>query len=302
MASAQTQEIFSAEPGASLASMPEVTDQQTGQSGISDLFSELFSARRSQGTRTPVPSGVEIWNTISRFPSSTPSKARKPESRITVKTAVPAARVEVETRKVGVPALAVKAAVKSTRLAEVSASKWPVRPVIQEDEFAVANCPRCSGEGTVRDQGTVTVGIPAGVDSGSRVRISEKGNAGRFGGASGDLYLIVNVESHSYFRRRGNDILTRVPLTITEAALGTEIVVPTVRKGKLDSRFRQAPRAARNFGSGGEEPLHSSESNEGINWSRLRWYCQRFTTSVPKSCCGNSPASHPENPRDTSSS
>lgn len=89
-------------------------------------------------------------------------------------------------------------------------------------------CPACEGEGRVTETQTIDVRIPAGVANGSRVRVPAHGNAGRFGGPSGDLYIVTDVESHPYFDRRGDDLHTVVPVTVAEASLGTKIEVPTI--------------------------------------------------------------------------
>ena len=89
-------------------------------------------------------------------------------------------------------------------------------------------CDSCAGSGRAGVQETVTVRIPPGVDSGFRMRVPQKGNAGRGGGPPGDLYLIIAVRPHDFFSRQGNDIHCVLPVTVTEAALGTKIEVPTV--------------------------------------------------------------------------
>ncbi|MGC1485808.1 MAG: molecular chaperone DnaJ [Candidatus Acidiferrum sp.] len=89
-------------------------------------------------------------------------------------------------------------------------------------------CPTCSGEGRLRRTETIDVRIPAGVASGSRVRVPAKGNAGTMGAPPGDLYLRVDVKSHSFFERRGDDLYTEVPVTVTEATLGAKVEVPTI--------------------------------------------------------------------------
>ena len=70
--------------------------------------------------------------------------------------------------------------------------------------------------------------IPAGVDNGSRVRVAGKGRAGRNGGPNGDLFIVTNVGPHPFFRRIGDNIHCAVPITVSEAALGTRIEVPTI--------------------------------------------------------------------------
>jgi molecular chaperone DnaJ len=89
-------------------------------------------------------------------------------------------------------------------------------------------CRACSGSGRLPVQETVTVRIPPGVDNGFRMRVPRKGNGGIQGASAGDLYLIISVRPHGFYRREGNDILCTVPVTVTEAALGTKIEVPTI--------------------------------------------------------------------------
>src|SRR5271170_3624231 len=89
-------------------------------------------------------------------------------------------------------------------------------------------CPTCHGDGRLSKTETVDVRIPPGAQSGSRLRVPGKGNAGRSGGAAGDLYITVRVEDHSFFRREGDDIQIQVPVTVSEAGLGAKIEVPTI--------------------------------------------------------------------------
>jgi molecular chaperone DnaJ len=88
-------------------------------------------------------------------------------------------------------------------------------------------CGRCSGEGRLMRSEWLDVQIPAGVADGSRIRVPGFGNAGRKGGPAGDFVLVVDVEPHPLFRREGEDLLCEVPVTVTEAALGAHIEVPT---------------------------------------------------------------------------
>jgi molecular chaperone DnaJ len=89
-------------------------------------------------------------------------------------------------------------------------------------------CKTCGGEGRVRRTETIDVRIPAGVVSAGRVRVPGKGNAGTMGAPAGDLYLRVEVKPHPFFERRGNDLYTKVPVTVSEATLGAKIEVPTM--------------------------------------------------------------------------
>lgn len=89
-------------------------------------------------------------------------------------------------------------------------------------------CKTCGGEGRVRRADTIDVRIPPGMQTGSRVRVPGKGNVGTLGAPPGDLYIILDVQPHPFFERRGDDIYTRVPISVSEAALGAKIEVPTI--------------------------------------------------------------------------
>jgi molecular chaperone DnaJ len=89
-------------------------------------------------------------------------------------------------------------------------------------------CPACNGEGRLVTTESVEVRLPPGVQSGDRLRVAGKGNAGTMGAPSGDLYITVRVEDHPFFRREGDDIHITVPITVWEAGLGTKIEVPTL--------------------------------------------------------------------------
>jgi len=89
-------------------------------------------------------------------------------------------------------------------------------------------CPSCHGEGRVLRPETVEVRIPPGVNTGDRLRVAGKGNAGVMGGPPGDLYITVRVNPHPFFQREGDDIIIRVPITVWEASLGAKIEVPTI--------------------------------------------------------------------------
>ena len=89
-------------------------------------------------------------------------------------------------------------------------------------------CRACGGEGRVRRAETLDVRIPPGAQTGSRVRVAGRGNAGVNGGPPGDLYFITQVQPHPFFDRRGDDLYTVVPITVTEAALGAKVEVPTI--------------------------------------------------------------------------
>ncbi len=93
-------------------------------------------------------------------------------------------------------------------------------------EVIESPCRSCGGEGRVDQRQTLDVNIPAGVDTGTRIRLAGKGEAGPFGAPPGDLYIFVHVKRHTVFERDGTTLLTRAPITFTKAALGGEIELP----------------------------------------------------------------------------
>lgn len=89
-------------------------------------------------------------------------------------------------------------------------------------------CRNCGGEGRVQKMETLDVRIPPGAYTGSRVRVAGRGNAGIGGGPPGDLYIVTKVAPHPFFDRRGDDLYTVVPITVSEASLGAKVEVPTI--------------------------------------------------------------------------
>lgn len=89
-------------------------------------------------------------------------------------------------------------------------------------------CKKCNGEGRVSSEETVKVNIPAGVESGNYLPLRGKGNAGRRGGEAGDLIVVIDEKEHQFFKRDGNNVIYELPISITDAALGAEIEIPTI--------------------------------------------------------------------------
>lgn len=95
-------------------------------------------------------------------------------------------------------------------------------------KLIVEACDRCKGRGRVTRERTVTVKVPAGVEEGARMLYSGEGEAGAAGGPSGDLYVVLHAKPHNFFEREGKDLFCTVPISFTQAALGSEIEVPTL--------------------------------------------------------------------------
>ena len=96
-------------------------------------------------------------------------------------------------------------------------------------------CRECSGDGRVRSRRTLTVKIPAGVDTGTRVQLAEQGEVGPGGGPAGDLYVEIHVAEHPVFNRHGSDLHTTVAVPMTAAALGTKLTLPTLEADLVDA-------------------------------------------------------------------
>ncbi|MGD0725256.1 MAG: molecular chaperone DnaJ [Spirochaetia bacterium] len=97
-----------------------------------------------------------------------------------------------------------------------------------EGEIIEKPCAECRGAGTVRRTRTLTISIPAGIEDGKRLSVAGQGDAGINGSQDGDLYVFLRVQPHESFERDGRDIYCAVPISITQAALGADIVVPTL--------------------------------------------------------------------------
>ncbi|SEH60155.1 chaperone protein DnaJ [Bathymodiolus azoricus thioautotrophic gill symbiont] len=107
-------------------------------------------------------------------------------------------------------------------------------------------CGDCHGKGVVRRQKTLSAKIPAGVDTGNRIRLTGEGEAGARGGPNGDLYIEIHVRPHNIFERHGNDLYCGVPIDFASAALGGSIEVPTL-SGKLKIKIPEGTQTDKQF-------------------------------------------------------
>jgi molecular chaperone DnaJ len=132
-------------------------------------------------------------------------------------------------------------------------------------QFIAHPCKSCSGGGKVMVKKTVAVKIPAGVDAGSRLRLSGEGEAGAFGGPPGDLYVFINVKSHEFFKRDGTDVICQIPISFIQATLGDEISVPTLTgEKKLEIPKGTQPGELFRFKGQGIASLRSGERGDQI--------------------------------------
>jgi molecular chaperone DnaJ len=101
-------------------------------------------------------------------------------------------------------------------------------------------CKKCAGAGRLRQERTLAVTIPPGVEDGTRIRLAGEGEAGMRGGNPGDLYVILELQPHAIFQRDGANLYCRVPIPMTVAALGGNIEVPTLDGGLADLKVEPA--------------------------------------------------------------
>ncbi|MBS1814610.1 MAG: molecular chaperone DnaJ [Acidobacteria bacterium] len=147
----------------------------------------------------------------------------------------------------------------------------------QQGFFSVARpCPKCGGTGTtitdpcktchgetrITREHEIEVKIPAGVEDGTRIRYGGEGEAGKFGGPAGDLYVTLQVEDHSFFERDGDDLHCVIPISFPQAALGAEIEVPTM-DGKATIKIPEGTQSGKRFKLRDKGVPHLNERGKG---------------------------------------
>jgi molecular chaperone DnaJ len=108
-------------------------------------------------------------------------------------------------------------------------------------------CTNCHGAGRLTKERTLSVNIPAGVEDGTRIRLAGEGEAGLRGGPTGDLYIFLSIKPHEFFQRDGADLFCRVPISMTVAAMGGEIEVPTIDGKKARVAVPEGTQAGKQF-------------------------------------------------------
>lgn len=158
-------------------------------------------------------------------------------------------------------------------------------------------CSLCAGKGVTPKSEQVKIRIPAGVDTGSRVRIPKKGEGGRLGAQPGDLFILTNVGKHKYFSRKGDNIYVTVPITVPEAALGAKIEVPTV-EGKAQLKIPAGTKSGQKFRlSGRGFPSLRNPKLRGDQFVEVQITLPRITSEETKEILRQFEKANPENPR-----
>jgi molecular chaperone DnaJ len=108
-------------------------------------------------------------------------------------------------------------------------------------------CPTCRGQGRVTREKSLSVNVPAGVEDGTRIRLSGEGESGARGGPPGDLYIFLSVRPHAFFQRDGADLFCRVPISMVTAALGGEVAVPTIDGSDAKIKIPEGTQTGKQF-------------------------------------------------------
>jgi len=212
-----------------------------------DLFGEFMGGRRGRGQRTGRERGADLrYNMEITLPEAFTGKT----AQIRVPTSVTCEACSGSGAKSGTqpstcPTCSGAGKVRASQgffTIERTCPSCQGRGEIINDP-----CSSCSGSGRVVRERTLSVNIPAGVEDGTRIRLAGEGEAGLRGGPAGDLYIFLSIKPHEFFQRDGADIFCRVPISMTTAALGGQLDVPTVDGGKTRVKVPEGTETGKQF-------------------------------------------------------
>ncbi|HEY1368919.1 MAG TPA: molecular chaperone DnaJ [Gaiellaceae bacterium] len=199
---------------------------------LSDLFAAFFGDDLFSGARTGRARGADV---AAEVEIELVDAARGAKREVPFEVAVPCQRCAGNGAEPGSEVTTCPACGGTGRLQQVSRSVFGEFVRTQgcpqcgaTGRVVERRCQDCGGAGRVLEERKLEVEIPAGIHDGQRIRLTGEGHAGALGGRSGDAYVLVRVRPDPRFVREGNDIFSTVDLTVTQAALGTKVEVPTV--------------------------------------------------------------------------
>lgn len=131
-------------------------------------------------------------------------------------------------------------------------------------------CTKCKGESRVMRERTIDMSVPAGVEDGTRIRYQEQGDAGVNGGPAGDLYVVLQVKPHPFFEREGKDLHCSVPISFTQAAVGAEIMIPTLDGGEHKLKVPEGTQSGTTFRVKGKGVPALQASGKGDMYVQMR--------------------------------
>jgi molecular chaperone DnaJ len=199
-------------------------------SSFGDIFEDFFGLGRRRGGRASrAQFGADLRHTITLTLEEVLTGVEK---AVTVERRILCQRCEGQGME---PGTSTQTCSTCGGRGQVSQSRGMLRvfttcPVCRgAGSFIPHPCETCGGSGTIKEERQIQVRIPPGVDTGTRLRLRGEGEAGRFGGPPGDLYIEAQVMPHPFLRRKGRDLLYQTEFSFVEAALGWEIIVPTLK-------------------------------------------------------------------------
>ncbi len=131
-------------------------------------------------------------------------------------------------------------------------------------------CGKCKGETRVMKEHVIDVGVPAGVEDGTRIRYQEQGDSGPNGGPSGDLFVVLHVKPHAFFEREGKDLHCSVPVSFSQAALGAEIIIPTLDGGQHKLKVPEGTQSGTTFRVKGKGVPALQSTGKGDMYVQIR--------------------------------
>jgi len=238
-------------------------DTSAGSRGrVGDLFGGMFGGRTSQQTRPRRGADVETEVTLSFTDAIDGTTVGL---RLTGEAACPTCR-GTGAKSGSVPRVCptCQGTGQSSRNLGSFAFSEPCKECRGRGLVVDDPCPACSGSGRAMSTRTIQARIPAGVADGQRIRLKGKGTSGEHGGPAGDLYVRVHVTPHPIFGRSGDNLTVTVPVTFTEAALGAEIKVPTLRGVPVSIRIPAGTPSGRTFRAPGKGVRRKDGTNGAL--------------------------------------
>jgi molecular chaperone DnaJ len=206
-------------------------------SSMSDIFEEFFGDFMGRGQRSAAQRGADLRYNLD-ITLEEASKGKTADIRVPVASVCEACNgsgAKTGTQPVTCPTCGGRGRVRASHgffaMEHTCPNCQGAGSVIQDP------CQSCHGQGRVIRDKKLSAQIPTGVEDGSRIRLSSEGEAGLRGGPNGDLYIFLSIKPHKFFQRQGADLYCRVPITLSKAALGSEIEVPTIDGEKAEIKI-----------------------------------------------------------------
>jgi len=147
-------------------------------------------------------------------------------------------------------------------------------------------CSKCKGESRAMKEHVIDVSVPGGVEDGTRIRYQEQGDVGPNGGPPGDLYVVLQVKQHPFFEREGKDLHCSVPISFTQAAMGAEIVIPTLDGGEHKLKIQEGTQSGTTFRIRGKGVPGLQSSGKGDMYVKVRVETPRKLTKRQRELLG----------------